>query len=393
MINILPNNKTLRKVLFYGALVRFFFFFVVIYFQDWIDPYLLADDVDYELRVQWYLRTANGYFDWNTAENLRQSMLIQQFWNYFICFTAKILNTVYAARIFNCIFSILIIYEIFKLTIYISNDKEAAIKAAKIYAYFPYAWIFCVFPFKDVLLSLSVFCILLLFVKLQNNIKVSPLHILISIILAFCIYYLRGGVVEFIALIFILFFTDKFIKRREYGYIIILVICSILVFANMGTFIEEAAMQKISDYNTTESISSGNLAMIQIKSFEEIWKLPFTYVFAMMSPGVINVGTNESIDWYVIYCYSNVMLLPLALGGFAYVFCKKHNTVFWTTSFLMYAAVIALSIQSFRHYFFLFPVTVINYALVRSFHSNIINKFIIWGSIVFFLLIFIYKLR
>lgn len=393
MSKLHSDDKKLRKVILNGAFLRFSFLIIVILLKDTIDPYLLIDDGEYEGRAQWYLQSSKVVFDWILADSLRHSALIHQFWNYFVCFTAKIINSIYAARICNCLFSTIIIYEIYKLTLYLTNETSTALKAAKLYAYLPYSWMFCVFPFKDVFLSCSVLCIILMLVKWQNNIKVSITHITVSIVLGGCTYFTRGGVVEFLILMAISFLAVRFIKNKQYISAIGLVVFALIVIANMGGLIEEAALKKIEDYNTEESVSSGNLSFIQIKAFTDIWKLPFTYLFAMLSPIMLKYEIPEKISWYYLYSLSNITLYPLAFGAMAYVFCKKYNLLYWATTFIIYSAVIALSLQSFRHYFFLFPITVINFACVRSFHSKIVNSFIKWGCALLFLMVLIYSIK
>lgn len=385
------NNYTLKQIIYRGAILRFSFLIFVLIMKEQISPYLLLDDEMFESIALNYLKSSHTVFDFSFAEGLRFSGTSQSFWHYFMCFSSEFFGCIYIARIFNCIISTGIIYLVYTITKNICEDESMALFSAKLYAYIPYMWIFCAFPFKDVLLSFFVFYIINEFVKIQKINKIDYRQILIISIFSICIYYIRGGVIEFMALMAIAFVSDRFVQEKKYLYIVLICLFVGVLFLNMKEFIENAAMQKIEDYNTIENISSGKLSYIQIYTISDLWKLPFTYFFSILQPMMLKVYTYENFNWYTILCLSNLALYPIAIGNIIYAVRKKYNNLFWITTFIMYACVISLSLQTFRHYYFLYPLSIINYACIKSYHNDVVNKIIYFGSIILALAVFIFS--
>lgn len=386
-------NKELKQTIWRGAILRLLFLMVVVSLKDIIDPFLLDDDEMFENIALEYIKSGRSLFDFDYAESLRLSGTIQSFWHYFMCFSSALFGSAIAPRIINCLISTYIIYLVFSLTKNISSDENSALTAAKVYAYIPYMWIFCVFPFKDIFLSCAVFYIINELVKFQTFGKISITQIVIIAILSVCIYFTRGGVIEFLALMALVYVAMRFFHNKQYIYILLLAIIALGILSKMSSFIEDAAIRKIEDYNTIESISSGNLSLIQINTFGELWKLPFTYFFSILQPMLLKLSFQNNIEWYDILCISNLALYPIAIGNIIYAGYKKHNFLFWVTTFIMYSCVIALSLQTFRHYFFLFPLAIINYACIKSYNNDTINKSIKYGSLMLAFLVLIYSIK
>ena len=88
-------------------------------------------------------------------------------------------------------------------------------------------------------------------------------------------------------------------------------------------------------------------------------------------------------------------MYPVAVGAWLYMFSKKHNLFYWLSSFVMFAAVLMLSLGVSRHYLFMLPTHMINYALyMEETHVNFKNRrtLVILGTFALLVLVFSYSL-
>ena len=396
MSDILYERNKIKKTIIYGCLLRFAFLIIVISLKDYIPPYALSDDEHYEDIATTYFYTARTSFDFTLATMLHFNDLLQFLWTYIVCFTSKIFGTIYGARIFNCLISSTNIYIVYQLTKSITKDAQISLRAARLYAFIPFAWMFCVFPFKDTFLSCCVLYVLWTLVQWQNNDSVNLRKIAISVVCCICIFFTRGAVVEFLGMAAISFLAVRFYQNNKRFQFALLIIFTIILLIYFGSYAIEAADKKVEDYGNEDNVSSGMLGIIQIKSLSDLWKFPLGYMFALFQPIVLKIALFDlfsKFNWLNVIGLCNIATYPIAFGNMAYVFCRKHNALFWAVTFVMYGAVICLSLGTFRHYMFLYPVLLINYACVTSYHSKKITQFIKTGSILLFLFILIVSFR
>lgn len=367
-------QRQLKKIVFWGGLLRFvFLFFVIVVFENSISPYIMSDDIAYEKAAKDYLQNAYLILDIRTAEAIAEGYL-EVFWPLVMCVFAKFFNTVYAGRIINCFLSIYCIRLVYCLTELVCHRKDAALKAAKLFAFLPYPWIICCFPIKDIFLSVVVLYVFIIFVKFQNSIKISLRQILVMIILLIAASFTRGGVVEFLGLVGATFIIASLINKKEWTRVVLVGTIGLVAFYFLEDNIFAAFKEKIDGYNTDKYISTGYLRYIQINQITDIWKLPITYFFAMIQPTTTSLSFLKLFSWDYLLGLLNISMYPIAYGNFVYAFKKKHNNLFWITSFLMYAGVFSLSLGIYRHYLFLFPFLMVNYAcnwsLKKTFRGN-----------------------
>lgn len=396
MSDILYEKKMIKKTIIYGCLLRFAFLLIVISLKNYISPYALSDDEHYEDIATTYFKTARTTFDFTLATMLHFNDLLQFLWTYIVCFTSKIFGTIYGARIFNCLISTTNIYIVYQLTKSITKDAQISLRAARLYAYIPFAWMFCVFPFKDTFLSCCVLYVLWTLVQWQNYESVGLRKIAITVLCCSCIFFTRGAVVEFLVVTAICFLAVRYYQNNKRFKLVLLVLLSIIIIIYLGSYAIEAADKKVEDYGNEDNVSSGMLGIIQVKSLSDLWKFPLSYMFALFQPIALKITLFDLFskdNWSGVIGLCNIATYPIAFGNMAYVFCKKHNAMFWAATFVMYGAVICLSLGTFRHYMFLYPVLLINYACVKSYNSKKITQFIKTGSILFFLLIIIMSFR
>lgn len=380
--NDLYYKSQLQKVLVKGGLLRFIFLFiVVVIFNDSISPYIMSDDIAYEKLANTYLSKSSSVFDLRVISLIGVDNYLEVFWPYVMCISAKLFQTEYAGRIINCLLSTYCIFLVYNLTLLVSGIKETALKAAKLFAYLPYPWIICCFPLKDIFLTTVVLVVFTIFVKIQNGIKIPVGHLVITLFLLIATSFTRGAVVEFLGLVGSLFVVKSLIDRKKTHYAILVGLLGITVLFNIWNDIMESFQTKIEDYNTEEYKSIGLMRHIQINSLTDLWKLPATYFFAMIQPMTQSIFKTDWSNWSYFLRILNISMYPIAFGNLIYAFTKKYNKLFWYTSFLMYASVFSLSLGIYRHYLFLFPFLVINYACNQSINTkNYSNKIITAGT-------------
>lgn len=395
MHNTKLNYKVqLQKTLIIGGVLRFFFLFlVIVVFQDTISPYIMADDIRYEDVASKYLLYANSILDYNAAAIVGADDYLEIFWPYVMCVFAKLFHTEFGGRIVNCLLSTYCIYLVYNLTKLISLKEITALKAAKLFAYLPYPWIICCFPLKDIFLTTVVLFVFTIFIKFQQGIKIPIIHIIISILLLIAVSFTRGAVTEFLGLVGLSFFIKSLIDKKKTNYAIIAGLLGLVILLFIWGSIMDSFEQKINDYKTEEYISTGFLQYIQINKLTDLWKLPATYFFAMIQPMIMSIFTPDWSDWSYFLRLLNLTAYPIAFGNIIYAFTKKYNKFFWYTSFLMYASVFSLSLGIYRHYLFLYPFLMVNYACNQSMKKPYTKNIVQIGSILMYIIIFIISLK
>ncbi|MBE6728781.1 MAG: phospholipid carrier-dependent glycosyltransferase [Ruminococcaceae bacterium] len=357
------ENKKIVNIVFFAFVIRLLvLIFILTIGQKLSEPYFIADDIKYDDSAKFYLKYAKDVFDRDVLNAVTEGYY-EPFWPSFMCITSAFFGTVYAARFFNILFSTLCVKVIYDIVNIISNNIKTSLRAAKLFAFLPVTILTSCFPIKDIFLTLTVFFTFYVFLKIQNGKKVTIANIILLVIGLVCTFYTRGAVVEMLILFFVICYVHKFIKEKKYGIAFIIGIVSLLLFAMFYDNIMAAFDTKISDYGG-ESKDAGNIAYLNINSIFDIYKLPFTYMFANLQPIRINFFSfsNERL-WYNLITLLNVSIYPVAISSFLYIFCKKNNFIFWFLGFVMYSSVIILSLGVFRHYLFLLPFGIINCSL------------------------------
>ena len=384
----LPSD--LNKILIWALLLRIILFFIVINSDD---PFIISDDRSYEEISKTYLRFANGLWDWQAIYATGGDGYLQVFWPYVICVFSKIFNTEYAGRILNIFISILIVAQTYKLTELITGKHERGIFAAKLMAFLPYPMIFSVFNVKDFYIMYGVLYAFTLLVAWQNGRNVSLRQILLCIMLLVGVYWARSGVVEFLGLIFGAFVASRFYKQKKHTYLLLTSLFAVIMLAYMWYTIFEAFDTKLDVYGDTVLKANG-LRVIQMHSPAEIYKLPFQYLFAGLSPMTTSYfGLFSGFSWNSFLVLCNITLYPISFGCLFYLFMKKHNVLFYYTTFAVYIIVTAMVLAIWRHYFFLFFLNVVNFVCFID-RDNKQAKNAMWAcSAVLFILVFILSIK
>lgn len=353
------------------------------------DPYFLSDDISYENLARYYMTYATGVLDFDLFDRLTIGYM-NNFWPFVECFAAKLFGNVFAGRYVNVILSTICIKIVYDITLKVSNNTQSAIKAAKLFAFLPLTVLTCCFPIKDIFLTLSVMYTFYIFIRIQLGETLKIYQYIICAILLICTYFTRGAVVEMLLIFLVAYYIQKLIKEKKYKQSVVTVFLAIIVFFIFKNQIFDAFQTKIDDYSGYAETGNG-INMVKVTGLSNIYKLPLAYAFATLQPIKLNLFSIGSNMWLGIISYLNISIYPIAVGNFIYMFYKKHNLFFWLSSFIMYSAVIMLSLGIFRHYLFLLPIQLINYSLYteRSPKDNTIICII--GALGLFIIICFYS--
>lgn len=375
----------LAPVLAWALLLRVVLFFIVINSSD---PFIISDDRAYEEISKTYLQYANGLWDWNAVYATGGDNYLQVFWPYCICIFAKIFGTEYAGRILNIILSMLSVILVYDIALIITKKVDKGMLAAKLMAFLPYPLIFSVFNIKDFYIMFGVFYAMRLFVKWQYDLRVRPASIAICILLLIGVYFARGGVVEFVGIAFVGFLCNKYYNKHQYGYIVGVALGTLIAAFFLSDSIIDAFDTKADVYGDL-GLSANGLRMVQMHGITEFYKLPMQYLFAMISPFATNYfAALNDFTWLNLLTTLNISLYPIAIANILYTLKPKQNMVFWLTTIIIFLAITSMVLAIPRHYFFLFPIHIVNFVCFMDIASSQQKSTVRYLSFGLFVLIF-----
>ena len=190
---------------------------------------------------------------------------------------------------------------------------------------------------------------------------------------------------------------QKLYREKRYLPAVLLMMGALAVVVIFRSTIFASFEMKIDDYNAHGVEEAAGLNAIRVTGITDIYKLPLAYAFAMLQPMKLELFSlgQDVRPWRLVMSYANITMFPVAVGAWLYMFVKKHNLFFWLSSFVMFSAVIILSLGVSRHYLFLLPIHMINFALyMEQTHENYKNRktLVIVGTFALFVLVFCYSL-
>lgn len=387
-------TPALGSTILFGFLIRLAVLIFMVHIADsfW-DIFFIEDDKKFEELAAVYRANASSPFDMQLFDDLTIGYK-QQLWPFVICFFTKLTGYTYIGRVINVIASSACIYVIYALSYTVVNDHKVALRAARLFAFLPITILISCFPIKDILIMLGVVYAFYIFVSLQTGQRVALWRILLCAGLLICVYFSRGAVTELMMIFLLVYYLQKLYKEKKYLACVVLLMLAVVIFLIFRSSIMASFEGKVDTYGNYGADEASGLNAIRVTGIRDIYKLPLAYAFAMLQPMKLNLFAigNDTRPWMTIMSYSNITMYPLAVGSFMYLFSKKHNLFFWLSSFVMYSAVIMLSLGVFRHYLFLLPITIINFSLYMSENQSKRRTLVILGTFALFALVFVYSL-
>ena len=386
-----------RATVLIGFALRLVMLIVIVYMLDGIwDIYYLEDDKGFEELAGKYLYNAHSVFDVELMQQLSVGWL-SPFWAYVLCISTGLTRSVYAARFLNVVMSTLCIAVTYNLCYEVSGNQKTALIAARLFAFLPFSVLVCCFPIKDIFIMLCVMYAFYLFVRVQNDRKVSVVQVALCAVLLICVYFTRGAVTELLLVFLLIYYLQKLYRKKQYLAAVLVFVVSVAVLFVFRDAFFAAFEEKLDTYGNYGADEAVGLNAVRVTGLIDIYKLPLAYAFAMLQPMKLELFTiaGDTRPWRTVMTYANITMYPVVVGAWLYMFVKKHNLFFWLSSFAMFSAVIMLSLGVSRHYLFLLPIHMINYSLyMEDTHPNFKNRrtLVILGTFALFVLVFCYSL-
>lgn len=375
-----------------GLLLRFMMLMLILYVtSDSWDIFFLEDDKKYEEMAQLYRAYSDNVVNMRLFSKLT-SGYAATFWPLVMCISTKLFDYVYTGRIINVVLSTLCIGVTYKLCYEVSGNEKTALLASRLFAYMPFSILVCCFPIKDIFIMLGTMYAFFIFVRIQNNRAVSVWQYALLVGFLIGILNSRGAVTELLLIFFLIYWLQKTVKARKYIAAMLIIAASAALLIVFRTYLAESFGEKIDTYGNYGADEAAGLNIIRISGIWDFYKLPVTYGFAMLQPmklALFNIGQDVR-PWQTMLSYVNITMYPIAIGAWAYMFCKKHNLFFWLSSFIMFAAIISLSLGVSRHYLFMLPVHMINYSLYMSENTKRRSSVVLAGTAVLVFAVLVY---
>lgn len=406
------DSKTLtdisyKKVFLKAFVARLIVLLLIFFLRNVFENGFIANDVyyddyRYEVGGEYYAQNAKAIIDVDTFKNAYASVgdwvgyhLKTGVWNstpawyWIVCIIMYLTKTKWAVRLLNIVLSSIAVIYVHKFT-KIVYGKKTADMASNLLTFLPYPLIFSCFAYKDQLIMLCTFYLLYVAVRFRYHSAMNVKTIICSIMVSVLLMLTRGG---FTALLLVLCAAIALIKNikvrvniRQFIVIAFVVIAVIFAFAKSYNTI----IYKLQYYNTRheETLTGTNVAFITINSIWQIYKLPLTYIFSLIMPIQMFNGISS---WYGIVANLNVCMTPIAMGAFFYIFRsnKPDKLVYWG-SLILYLISIVTSINIFRHYYSLMPLTLIAFSNEWQLSGKKMKGLIFGFGILFAIVVVIY---
>lgn len=402
---LIKNNK-IYKILLIAFIVRVIMLAIIFlvtpkWSAGFIGNTVFQDDFRYEAGAILYSKTANSIIDFDAFSfayanygdyvgYVKNIFSATPLWYWIVCVVYYIFKSIVVIRLLNIIFSILSIYVLYKLLNKYYND-QIAIVAAKLLAFLPYPVIFSCFSYKDNLVMLLTISLLYLSLCFRLNKDFNIKKMLFFIFISLLLLLVRGGLSAIlIGLCFIIaFLTKDNLEKKKFFQLTVLIIVSFIailfVFANSLSSIG----LKIHSYITARDVSQlGLISLVTITKISDIYKLPFTFLFAIVMP----IGFNNDIaSWYNIVGIINICMAPISIGAFIDIFYRaKKEWVFIGCCLVYYFISIIASIGIFRHYYSLLFIPIMLFSHLYCDCNLSIKKCWLVGSYFYIALLSIY---
>ena len=351
------------------------------------------DDFRYEAGGEYYARVATSIIDipaftrayasvgdW-VGYKLQNPFTSTPLWYWIVCVIMYVFKTKWVVRIFNIFFASISIFYIYDFVNNICGE-EIAEKTSWLMALLPYPVIFSCFSYKDQFVMFITFYLLDKAVRYKYYGSLKIRELLTGVLLALLLLLTRSGLTAILlAICFFIAFSNLLnsnegISRKEFFIIPIALIVILLLMYRFSSTIGFKLGYYINRHE--ETLTNTSISFITINSFRDIYKLPFTYLFSMIMP--INLfGKIDS--WYAIVSNINIIMCPISVGAFLEIFKRKYDKAVYWGCMILYLVSIIASINIFRHYYSLIPITLMNYS---SFRQKVDDKnYILYLSLTF----------
>jgi hypothetical protein len=393
-----------KKYLFYAFAIRILVLIILNFFFDGEisgfngDTYL-KDDVRYAKGALYYSQNADNLIDYEVFTYSFEQFgdftgyaETFSFWYWFVCIVTYLFKYILALRIINILFAVLTAYYIYKLGSIIFNKKVGKY-ALIFYCFNPYFIFFSLFIYKDQFIALIL---VQLFYYLYSYFISNKNKYLFYVLIVLALFsFLRSGFsIILIASVLVLFvirekeYSNRF-NLKKFFYFLPIFIAS--VYFTTFYFIDnfDTIQRKLVAYVIERAISeSDTIAMFQISSFSDFYKLPFSFIFALLQP--INL-TSKILSVSGFVGVINLFGIFLASGNILALFDKKIRGLNFTWIInALFIITLITSLGVSRHYYFMLPFYVIFLSAYITKKNNFVKT--LFSSVALTLLISVFYL-
>lgn len=406
-MKVYDNSINKKRVFLRALFVRLICLIFIICLSDvleegFVESSTYYDDYRYEQGAIAYSETATSVIDvraftsayasvgdWVGYHFVENPLNASPLWYWIVCILVYIFKTKWTIRIFNIVVSSAALVSVGEFTNLLCDTKTTNM-VISLLTFLPYPAIFSCFAYKDQLIMLCTFYLLSAALKYRYFGEISKKRIVVIIVFSIALLFTRGGFTAILlALCALLAFVKDFhftIGKRQMLLLTLVVIAVIAVLSrSYGTIV-----YKLQYYFTRheETLGGTSISFITISGIRDIYKLPFTYIFSIIMP----IGLFEKItSWYSIVANCNVIMTPVAVGATLYIFKrdKLDKMVYWGC-LALYLISIVTSINIFRHYYSLMPLTLISFSDYWVKSNKNAKGIVIIVSMLFALLLIVY---
>ena len=345
------------------------------------------DDYRYEQGAEAYAKEANSLIDvdafvssyasvgdWVGYHLQQNPLTASPLWYWIVCILLYITKTKWTIRIFNIVAASFAVVYVNKLANKLYGE-ETANRATNLLTYLPYPVFFSCFSYKDTLIMWLTFYLLYNSVCYYKEERLSVKTILLMVVSFVILFFMRGGVTAILLLLcFYIMFCESLRKTITPGRLallcFLLAIVVLIVYRSMGLI-----AYKLSYYinRHTETLGNTTISALMINSPRDFYKLPIAYLFSVVMP--IGLGTFAN-SWYSVIANVNVVMTPIAIGATFYIFHKKQESNIYFALLIYYLIAISTSLNIFRHYYSLIPISIIGYSdfiTISSEHEKVVS--------------------
>lgn len=394
----------IKKTLVFAFGIRIFMLTVIILLGNklpslgFIDNSPLYDDYRYEqggvlyaekakklIDVDTFTQIFDSMDDW-TGHNLMNPLSSTPLWYWIVCILIYITKIRWSVRLLNIFISVITIHYVYKTSYLVYGEKAAELSASLI-AFLPYPILFSCFSYKDCFVSLCTFYIFYIIVKMKYIHKITTKETIFLFFSVISMFLTRSGLsVVLLSMVVLYYYFDKirdcFIRKKINYKTLILFICVFMIVIIMLYLFMDVLVYKFMAYNVkdteyAEALGLGSL--IKIYGITEIWKLPMTYLVAVMQP--IKFG-EKITSWCSLVGSLNLLMSIVAVGSALYIFKRnKKDVYFFIVTFVYYLISVISSILIFRQLYSLLPIPIMYFAEYYTSCCRDNKRVLMWGSI------------
>ena len=361
------SSLRIKGICTLGLVLRILMLLLVTVFSKELSTGLLGsdyvqDDVRYLAGAEIYASTASGLIDneaiiaaYDEVEPMGSHDSGLELWYWIISISMYLFRSAFLVRLLNIIFAVVSIKCIYDICL-IQYNRKVAILASLLYAVLPYPIIFSCFLYKDQFYTMITLLVFRKAFECAGNIRPKDwIYLLVGILLS---QLTRSGVsvVIFLSVIIILY------KKGNYKVNSLWVIAGGVIFAAAMYFfvllnLEDITRKLYAYILSNADAGESTIAMFEIRSPGQLYRYPFSYLFALVQPLNINFSLK---NWFQMAGILNVVALPVAIANFYYLlnFKFKKDYLYWITQVLFLITILA-SLGIVRHQYYLQPFIMI----------------------------------